>query len=259
MISNLAYVHPDAQIGNNVSIGPFSNIEANVTIGDNTKVESNVVIMSGTEIGTDCHIFPGAVLGADPQDLKYAGEDTKAIIGNHTTIREFVTINRGTTDKWKTVVGDHTLLMAYTHIGHDCIIGNHCILANAAGISGHVTIDDFATIEGQVGVGQFVHIGAYTFIAGGSSVRKNVPPFVKSAREPMAFIGVNSIGMKRRGMAEEDIKQAESIYKRLYIHNRTMSKGIEDVLANEPESGIRTQILDFIKNSPGGVIKSPIN
>lgn len=259
MISNLAYVHPDAQIGDNVRVGPFTNIEADVKIGDNTRIESNVTIMNGTEIGHNCHIFPGAVLGADPQDLKYAGEKTKAIIGNHCLIREFVTVNRGTSDRWKTEIGNHTLLMAYTHIGHDSIIGNHCILANAAGISGHVTIDDFATIEGQVGVAQFVHIGSYTFIAGGSSVRKNVPPFVKSAREPMAFIGVNSIGMKRRGVAEEDIRKAESIYKKLYIHNRTMAKGVEEVITTEPDSAIKTQILEFIKNSSGGVIKSPIN
>ena len=259
MISNLAYVHPDAQIGENVSIGPFTNIEANVKIGDNTRIESNVAIMSGSEIGHNCHIFPGAVIGAEPQDLKYKGEDTKAIIGNHTTIRECVTINRGTTDKWETRVGNHTLLMAYTHIGHDCIIGNHCILANSAGVSGHVTIDDFAVIEGQVGMGQFVHIGAYAFVAGGSLVRRNVPPFVKAAREPMAFIGVNSIGMKRRGVNEEDIRAAESIYKKLYIHNRTMAKGIEEVISTEPDSAIKKQILEFIKNSQGGVIKSPIN
>ncbi len=259
MISNLAHVHPDAKLGEDVSVGPFTNIEAEVTIGDNTKIESNVTIMNGTEIGHNCHIFPGAVIGAEPQDLKYKGEKTKAIVGNHTTVRECVTINRGTTDKWETRVGDHTLLMAYTHIGHDCIIGNHCILANSAGISGHVTVEDYAIIEGQVGVGQFVRIGAFSFIAGGSLVRRNVPPFVKAAREPMSFIGVNSIGMKRRGVSDEDIKRAESIYKKLYIHNRTMAKGIEEVMATEPDSDIKTQILDFIKNSQGGVIKSPIN
>jgi UDP-N-acetylglucosamine acyltransferase len=259
MISDLAYVHPDAQIGENVSIGPFATIEGDVIIGANTKIEPNATIMNGSEIGSGCHIFPGAVIGAETQDLKYKGENTKAIVGNNCTIRECVTINRGTTDKWKTVVGHHTLLMAYTHIGHDCIIGNHCILANSAGISGHVTIGDYAVIEGQVGVGQFINIGAYAFIAGRSSVRKNVPPFVKSAREPMSFIGVNSIGMKRRGMSDEDIKIAETIYKRLYVHNKTMGTGLEDVIQNEPESSVKTQIIEFIKNSPGGVIKSPIN
>ena len=258
MISNLAYVHPDAQLGENVIVGPFTNIEADVKIGDNTKIESNVTIMNGTTIGSGCHIFPGAVIGAVPQDLKYKGEDTKTIVGDNCTIRECVTINKGTTDKWETRVGNNTLLMAYTHIGHDCIIGNYCILANSAGISGHVTIDDFAIIEGQVGVSQFVHIGAYSFIAGRTGVRKNVPPFVKAAREPMSYIGVNSIGMKRRGVSEEDIRNAESIYKKLYIHNKNMSKGIEDVMQNEPDSKIKTQILEFIKNSPGGVIKSPL-
>jgi UDP-N-acetylglucosamine acyltransferase len=258
MISNLAFVHPDAQLGENVSVGPFTNIEADVIIGANTRIESNVTIMNGSEIGTDCRIYPGAVIGADPQDLKYRGEDTKAIVGNHCVIRECVTINRGTTDKWKTVIGNNTLLMAYTHIGHDSFIGNHCILANSVGISGHVIMDDFAIIEGQVGVGQFVHIGAYAFVAGRTGVRQNVPPFVKAARDPLSFIGVNSIGMKRRGVDTDDIKNAESIYKKLYVHNNTIGKGIEDVKNNEPESKIKTQILEFIKNSPGGIIKSPI-
>ena len=258
MISNLAYVHPDAQLGENVIVGPFTNIEADVKIGDNTRIESNATIMNGSEIGSGCHIFPGAVIGAVPQDLKYKGEATKTIVGDNCVIRECVTINKGTTDKWETRVGNNTLLMAYTHIGHDCIVGNHCILANSAGISGHVIIDDFAIIEGQVGVSQFVHIGAYSFIAGRTGVRKNVPPFVKAAREPMSYIGVNSIGMKRRGVSEEDIRSAESIYKKLYIHNKNMSKGIEDVMQNEPDSKIKTQIIEFIKNSPGGVIKSPL-
>lgn len=259
MISNLAAVHPDAKIGNNVTIEPFANIEGDVVIGDNTWVGSNVTIMNGTEIGHDCQIFPGAVLGAAPQDLKYKGEDTKAIIGNHTTIREFVTVNRGTTDKWETRVGDHTLLMAYTHIGHDCIIGNHCIIANSAGISGHVIIDDYATIEGQVGIGQFVHIGAYAFIAGGSGVRQNVPPFIKAARQPLSFIGVNSIGMKRRGVSEEDVKKIEAIYKKLYIHNSTIGKGVEDIKATIEDSDVKKTILDFISNSPKGIIKGTVN
>jgi len=258
MISNLAYVHPDAQLGENVIVGPFTNIEADVKIGANTKIESNVTIMNGTEIGSGCHIFPGAVIGAVPQDLKYNGEDTKAIVGNNCVIREYVTINRGTTDKWETRVGNNTLLMAYTHIGHDCIIGNHCILANSAGVSGHVTIDDYAIIEGQVGISQFVHIGAYAFVAGRTGVRQNIPPFIKVARDPLSFIGVNSIGMKRRGVPEQDIKNVESIYKKLYIYNKTIGKGIEDITQNEPDSEIKTQILEFIKNSPGGIIKSPI-
>ncbi len=259
MISNLAYVHPDAQLGENVHVGPFSTIEADVKIGDNTRIESNVTIMNGTEIGHNCHIFPGAVIGADPQDLKYKGEPTKAIVGNHTVIRECVTINRGTNDRWETRVGDHTLLMAYTHIGHDCIIGNHCILANSAGVSGHVTIDDYATIEGQVGIAQFVHIGSFAFVGGMSGIRQNVPPFVKAARTPLAFVGVNSIGMKRRGVPEEDIRAIEEIYKKLYIHNTTIAKGIDDITFTVKDSKIKTQILEFIANSKGGIIKSPIN
>lgn len=259
MISDLAFVHPDAQLGENVVVGPFTNIEADVKIGTNTRIESNATIMNGTEIGTDCHVFPGAVIGAIPQDLKYNGENTKVIIGNHCTIRECVTINRGTTDRWKTIVGNHVLLMAYTHIGHDCTIGNHVIIANSTGVSGHVTIDDYAIIEGQVGVGQFVHIGAHSFVAGMSAVRRNVPPYVKAAREPLSFIGVNSIGMKRRGMADEDVKTIEALYKKLYVHNNTIGKGLADVKANMEDSPMKKEILEFISNSKGGVIKSPLN
>lgn len=259
MIDNLARVHPDAKLGNNVSVGPFSTIAADVVIGDDTRIESNVVIMDGTQIGTHCHVFPGAVIGASPQDLKYNGENTKAIIGNHCVIRECVTINRGTTSRWKTQIGNHTLLMAYTHIGHDSLIGNHCILANSAGISGHVTIEDYVTIEGQCGVAQFVHIGAHSFVGGLSGIRQNIPPYVKSARNPLCFLGVNAIGMKRRGMSESDIAEVTEIYKKIYIRNSTIAKGIADVEATVKESLIKKQILDFIRDSKGGIIKSAIN
>lgn len=258
MISNLASVHPKAQIGSNVTIDPFAVVEADVKIGDNTWIGSNATIMSGSEIGNGCKIFSGAVIGAEPQDLKYNGEKTKAIVGNNVTIRECVTINRGTTDKWETRIGNNTLLMAYSHIGHDSIVGNHCILANQCGVSGHVIIDDHATIEGQCGIGQFIHIGAYTFIGGMSAIRQNVPPFVKAAREPLSYIGINSIGMKRRGVSEEDIKSAEEIYKKLFVHNNTIAKGIADITANVADSKIKKQVLEFISNSPRGIIKSPV-
>jgi UDP-N-acetylglucosamine acyltransferase len=258
MISNLASVHPKAEIGKNVTIEAFAVVEANVVIGDNTWIGSNATIMSGSIIGSNCKIFPTAVVGAEPQDLKYKGEDTKAVIGDHVTIRECVTVNRGTTDKWETRVGDHTLLMAYSHIGHDSFIGKHCILANQCGVSGHVVIDDYATIEGQCGIGQFVRIGSYTFIGGMSAIRQNVPPFVKAARHPLSYVGINSIGMKRRGVSEEDIKRAEEIYKKLFIHNQTIGKGIEDVIANVADSEVKKQIVEFIENSPKGIIKSPV-
>ena len=199
LISPMASVHPDATIGEGVTIGPFATIGANVHIGAETWIGPNATILDGSRIGAHCRVFPGAVIGGMPQDLKYAGENTSAVVGDHTTIRECCTINRGTTDRMTTKVGSHCLLMAYTHVAHDAMIGDHCVLANNANIAGHVTVEDWVIIEGVVAVQQFVRIGQHAFVAGGSLVRKNIPPFVKVAREPLSYIGVNAIGLRRRG------------------------------------------------------------
>jgi UDP-N-acetylglucosamine acyltransferase len=175
-ISPLAHVHPDAQIGRDVTIEPFATIYGDVVIGDGTWIGPNAVIMDGSRIGQRCRIFPGAVIGAIPQDLKFAGETTTAEVGNGTTVRECVTINRGTADRMKTAVGSNSLLMAYVHVAHDCIVGDNVVIANSVNLAGHVTIDDWAILEGNVAVQQFIHIGAHSFIAGASLVRKNVPP-----------------------------------------------------------------------------------
>ena len=198
MISNLANISKEASIGANVRIDSFSTIMENVVIGDGTFIHPNVTIYPGTTIGKNCEIFPGAVIGVCPQDLKFDGEETTVEIGDNTVIRECVTIHRGTKDRWKTTIGNNCLLMTYVHVAHDCQIGNNVILASYVGLSGHVLIDDFAILEGKVAAQQFAHIGAHSFIAGASLVRKDVPPFIKAAREPLGFAGVNSVGLRRQ-------------------------------------------------------------
>ena len=252
------FIHPNAKLGDNVTVDPFSYIAENVEIGDGTWIGPNATIMDGARIGKNCKIFPGAVISAVPQDLKFKGEDTTAEIGDNTTIRECVTVNRGTADRNRTVVGSNCLLMAYVHIAHDVFVGNNVILANTANIAGHVTIQDFVTLEGVVAVQQFVSIGAHAFIAGGSLVRKNVPPFVKAAREPLTYSGVNAIGLRRRGFDTDKISQIEDIYRRIYVHGSNVSKSIEEIKASIAESEEKQQILDFIEASDKGIIRGPL-
>lgn len=255
MISPLAYIDPSARIGANVTVEPFAYVQGNVEVGDGTWIGPHAVIMDGARIGRNCRIFPGAVISAIPQDLKFAGEDTTTEVGDNTTIRECVTLNRGTTDKLKTVIGSHCLLMAYVHVGHDCIVGNHVILANSVNLSGHVTIDDWAILEGYVGVGQFVRIGAHAFVGGQTGVRKNVPPFVKAAREPLAYIGVNSIGLSRRGFSREAVLQIEDIYRTLYVKGLNVTNALAVIEKEIGESPEKELILSFIRNSKDGIIR----
>ena len=258
MISNLAHIHPNAQIGANVTIDPFSVIHDDVVIGDGTHVMSNVTIFSSSRIGKNCSIFPGAVIGAVPQDLKYRGEYTLTEIGDNTSIRECVTIHRGTTDKNTTKVGSNCLIMAYAHVAHDCIVGNNVILANSVQLAGHVTIDDYAIIGGMSAAHQFTHIGKHTYIAGMSAIRKDVPPYVKAAREPLAFAGVNSVGLRRRGFTEEQVREIEDIYRVLYVQNNNISKAIEAIRESMLDTPIRKLILDFVENSDKGIIRGMI-
>lgn len=255
MKGSMQNIHPNAKIGKDVSISPFVSISEDVVIGDNTWIAPNVVIMDGARIGKNCKIFPGAVISAEPQDLKYAGEITTAEIGDHTTIREFVTINKGTNALGKTVVGSGCLLMAYVHIAHDCVVGNHCILANGVTLAGHITIDDFAIIGGLSAIHQFVHIGGHVMISGGSLIRKDVPPFVKAAREPLSYAGINSVGLKRRGFDNEKINQIQDIYRIVFQKGYSSTKAIE-VLETEIEaSRERDDIISFIRNSSRGIMK----
>lgn len=255
MISNLAVVSSEAQIGQGVVVEQFSTIYEDVIIGDNTKIGPNVVIYPGTRIGSNCEIFPGAVIGAVPQDLKFEGEYTTCEIGNNTIIRECVTIHRGTSDKMITKVGDNCLLMGYVHVAHDCLIGNNVILANYVGLSGHVTIEDFAILEGKVAAQQFVTIGAHAFVGGASLIRKSIPPFVRVAREPLSYIGVNSVGLRRRNFSDEEVRMIEDIYRILFVQNSNVKKAvdlIEESIANCP---IKQQILSFIKKEERGIVR----
>lgn len=255
MIHPLSVIDPKAKIGKDVEIGPFSYVGSDVVIGDNTWIGPNVTIFDGARIGNGCRIFPGAVISAIPQDLKFDGEQTTAEIGDFTTIRECVTINRGTKDRHATKVGSHCLLMAYVHIAHDAFVGNHCIIANSGNIAGHVDIEDWVIIEGVVAVQQFVRIGAHSFVAGGSLVRRNVPPFCRVAREPLSYIGVNVVGLRRRGFSEESIRNVEDIYRQIFVQAGTTGKGVEDVQHNFPACSEKDLILSFIKESDKGIVK----
>ncbi len=251
----LAYVNPQAKVAPNVVIEPFVTIDKNVVIEEGTWIGSNVTIMEGARIGKNCRIFPGAVISAVPQDLKFAGEDTIVKIGNNTTIREYVTINRGTRASYETVIGDNTLLMAYVHIAHDCVIGNNVILANAANLAGHITIDDWAIVGGMVAIHQFVRVGAHCMVSGGSLVRKDVPPYTKAAREPLSYVGVNSIGLRRRGFTAEQITNMQDIYRIIYLRGYNVSQAVEIIEADVPATPERDEILSFITNSSRGIMK----
>ncbi|MBI1837256.1 MAG: acyl-ACP--UDP-N-acetylglucosamine O-acyltransferase [Flavobacteriia bacterium] len=255
MVSNFASISPQSTLGENVEIGPFTTIHDDVIIGSGTKIHSNVSIYPGTRIGENCEIFPGAVIGVIPQDLKFDGEYTTVEIGNNTTIRECVTIHRGTKDKLATRIGNNCLLMTYVHVAHDCQIGNNVILASYVGLSGHVLIDDFAILEGTVVAQQFVHVGAHCFIGGASLIRKDIPPFIKAAREPLTFAGVNSVGIRRRGFTDEQVREIEDIYRIIYVQNNNISKGIAAVKETIVDSDIRKMILGFIETSDKGVIR----
>lgn len=258
MISPLANISSEAKLGQNVVVDSFSTIFEDVVIGDGTRIHPNVTIYPGTRIGKNCEVFPGAVIGVVPQDLKFNNEYTTVEIGDHTIIRECVTIHRGTNDMYKTTIGSHCLLMTYVHIAHDCQIGDHVILASYVGLSGHVVIDDYAILEGKVAAQQFVRIGAHSFIGGASLVRKNVPPYIKAAREPMTFAGVNSVGLRRRGITDEEIREIEDIYRTIYVQNNNISKGLEVVKETMKDSPIRKEILDFIEGSDKGIIRGMI-
>jgi UDP-N-acetylglucosamine acyltransferase len=255
MIQPLAYIHPQAKIAENVVIEPFVTIHKDVVIGEGTWIGSNATIMNGARIGKNCRIFPGAVISAVPQDLKFGGEDTLVVIGDNSTIRECVTINRGTSDRKETRVGNNVLLMAYTHIAHDCVVGNNCILANGVQLAGHITVDDFAIIGGMSAVHQFVSIGAHVMISGGSLVRKDVPPYTKAGREPLSYVGINSVGLRRRGFSSEKINEIQDIYRVLFLKNSNTTKALDLVEAGFKPTEERDEIINFIRNSNRGVMK----
>lgn len=251
----LAYIHPAAKIAPSVVIDPFVTIDANVEIGEGTRILSGVTIFEGTRIGRNCTIFPGAVIGAIPQDLKFRGEETYAIIGDNTTIRECVTVNRGTAARGKTVVGSNCLIMAYSHIAHDCLIGDNVILANATQLAGEVTVDNYAVVGGGTLVHQFCHLGSHVMIQGGALINKDIPPFAKAAREPISYTGINSVGLRRRGFSSETIRDIQQVYRYIYMSGMNVSDAIERIEAELPATTERDEILQFIRNSKRGIIR----
>lgn len=251
---NLANVHPEAKIGENVIIEPFATIEKDVEIGDGCHIQANAVIRQYTKLGKNCRVFPGAVIGAIPQDLKFQGEVTYVEIGDNTTVRECATINRGTAAKGKTVVGSNCLLMAYSHLAHDCIVGNNVIIGNASQIAGGVEIDDFAILSGSVLVHQFVHMGAHIMVQGGSKVGKDVPPYVMAGRDPLTYSGINSVGLRRRQFTNEQITAIQNIYRMLYTKGLNTSQALEKIASELPESKERNEIIAFVKNATRGII-----
>jgi len=251
----LAYVHPGAKIAKNVVIEPFTTIHNNVVIGEGSWIGSNVTIMEGARIGKNVNIFPGAVISAIPQDKKFDDEETITQIGDNTTIRECVTINRGTTDRMKTVIGKNCWIMAYCHVAHDCIVGDNCIFSNNSTLAGHITLGDHVILAGMVAIQQFCSIGNHAFITGGSMVRKDVPPFVKAAREPLSYVGINSIGLRRRGFSTEKIREIQDIYRILYQKNYNNSQAVTIIEAEMEATPERDDILEFVKSSQRGVMK----
>ncbi|GGW88308.1 MULTISPECIES: acyl-ACP--UDP-N-acetylglucosamine O-acyltransferase [Salegentibacter] len=251
----LAYVHPGAKIAKNVVIEPFTTIHNNVVIGEGTWIGSNVTIMEGARIGKNCSIFPGAVISAIPQDKKFDDEDTITVIGDNTTIRECVTINRGTTDRMKTVIGKNCWIMAYCHIAHDCIVGDNCIFSNNSTLAGHINVGDYVILAGMAAIQQFCSIGRHAFVTGGSLVRKDVPPFVKAGREPLSYVGINSIGLRRRGFTTEKIREIQDIYRILYQKNYNNTQAVAIIEAEMQATAERDEILEFIKNSQRGIMK----
>ncbi len=258
MSQALAQIHPNARLGKDVVIEAFSVIYDDVEIGEGTWVGPNVTIMSGSKVGKNCRIFPGAVIGAIPQDLKFEGEYSTAIIGDNTTIRECVTVNRGTKATQKTVVGSDCLLMAYVHIAHDCIVGDHCVIANSVQVAGHVHIDDYAILGGSGGVHQFTRVGKYAMVGAGVIVTKDVPPYTKAARSPVSYTGINSIGLRRNSFDNNSIHHIQDIYRILYTNGLNNKEAITHIEQNIPPSTERDEILHFIKNSERGIMRANI-
>lgn len=258
MVSSLSYVHPDAQLDPTVEVGAFAYIEANVEIGAGSVIMAHACVLSGTRIGRDCKVFPSAVVGAAPQDLKYQGEDTLAVIGDRTTIRECATVHRGTVSRGKTVVGNDCLIMAYCHVAHDCVLHDHIIMSNAVQLGGEVEVEEYAVIGGGALVHQFSHIGAHTMIQGGTKVNKDIPPYAIVAHDPVQFCGVNSIGLNRRGFTREQLDAIQATYRMIYNSSYNTSQAVQHAYAELPASVERDTILEFIQSSPRGIARRAV-
>lgn len=250
-----ANVHPNAKIASDVVIEPFATIHEDVEIGPGCWIGPNTVIMNGARIGKNVKIYPGAVISGEPQDLKYAGEITTVEIGDNTVIREFVTINKGTNAREKTVVGSNCLIMSYVHIAHDCVIKDRVIMGSYSGVAGEVEVDNWAIISPASIVHQFVRIGAHVMIQGGSKVSKDVPPYALAGREPLSFTGINSIGLRRRNFDANTIYSIQDTYRIIYQKGLNISDAVDFVEATLPASNERDEIILFIRNSKRGIIR----
>ena len=250
-----AIVHPGSDIGDRVEIGPYTIIEDNVKIAEGTQISSHVQIASGTRLGKNCRVFHGAVLGTIPQDLKFAGEETALEIGDRTTIREYATLNRGTSDRKKTVIGNDCFLMAYSHVAHDCVLGNNVVIANTVNMAGHVVIEDYAGIGGIVPIHQFVRIGMHSFIGGGYRVAKDVPPFILALGEPLQYGGLNMVGLKRRGFTDAILSALKMAYRIIYRQNLNLQDALDKIEHNIEQAAEVKYLVSFFRNSERGVIR----
>lgn len=257
MISPLAYVSPEATVHPTAEISPFATVEGDAVVGPGCHIMTHAVVLEGARLGSNVTVHPGAVVSGIPQDLKFRGEKTVAIIGDNTVLRECVTVNRGTASKGDTIIGSDTLIMAYTHIAHDCRIGSHVIIANATQIAGEVVVGDWAVIGGGGLIHQFSRVGAHVMLQGSAHVGKDVPPFITAGREPLSYYGVNSIGLRRRGFSNEQIDEIQEIYRILYLSNLNVSDAVQEIKNTFAPSAIRDEILTFVETSERGIIKAP--
>lgn len=254
-VSSLAFVHPEAIQGDNVVVEPFAYVDRDTVIGEGTRVMAQATILPGARIGKNCVIFPHAIVSAIPQDLKFQGEDTTAIIGDNTTIRECATVNRGTASKGFTKVGDNCLIMAYSHVAHDCILKDHVILGNTTQLAGEVEIDDYAILSGGTLVHQFSRIGAHVMIQGGSKIPKDIPPYVMVGRDPIVYVGLNIVGLRRRGFTSERINAIQEVYRLLYMSGLNVTQATERIEKELPASEERDYVLSFIRSSGRGIVR----
>lgn len=252
----MAFVHPEAKLGENVIVEPFAYVDANTEIGEGTRVMTQATILSGARIGKNCFIFPHTTIAGIPQDLKFKGEETTAIIGDHTTIRECATVNRGTASRGYTKVGSNCLIMAYSHVAHDCVLKDHVILGNATQLAGEIEIDDYAIVSGGSLAHQFTRIGAHVMVQGGSKIAKDIPPFVMVGREPISYVGLNIVGLRRRGFSSERINGIQEIYRTLYLSGYNISQAVERIEQDLPASDDRELILNFVRSSSRGIVRS---
>jgi UDP-N-acetylglucosamine acyltransferase len=256
MISPLASIHPEAKIGEGVEIGPFVTIDKDVEIGDGCVIDASATICQYTKLGKNCHVFPSAVIGAIPQDLKFHNEVTWTIIGDNCVLREFVTVHRGTFSKGQTVIGNNNLIMAYCHVAHDCILHNNIIMSNTTQLAGEVEVDDFAIIGGGTLVHQFSHIGSHVMVQGGSKINKDIPPYIIAAREPIAYCGVNSVGLNRRGFTPEQIHTIQEVYRLIYQGGMNTTQALDHIEASMPASAERDTVVAFVRASTRGIVRA---